>query len=75
MNCVGCFSNVPIELDSICLLLGLPDGHIQNTKYKTSFYLLTSVARKKYLCSFWIMSWTKLFQQKVAQSYNGVYAK
>lgn len=45
------------------------------SKYKTLFYLLTSVARKKYLCRFWIMSWTKLFQQKVAQSYNGVYAK
>ena len=63
MNCVGFFF-VPIELDSICLLLGLPDGHI----------LLTFVARKIHLCCFWIKSWTKWFQQKVAQSYNVVYA-
>ena len=44
---------VPIELNPICLLLGLPDSHIINVKHKRLFNLLTFAARKNILL-FWI---------------------
>lgn len=41
-----------ILLDPMCLLLGLPDAHITNSKHKRLFKLLTFAARKNILL-FW----------------------
>lgn len=47
---------VPIELDPMCLLLGLPDGHIMNTKHKSLVNLLTiwSIAARNNILLFWM---------------------
>ena len=44
---------VPIDLNPMCLLLGLPDGHLRKTEHKRLFNLLAFAARKNILL-FWI---------------------
>ena len=66
---------VPIELNPMCLLLGLPDGHITNTKHKRLFNLLTFAAKKNVLM-FWIKdvaptkkSWHNLVMECIPTEY------
>ena len=37
-----------MELDPMCLLLALPDGHIVNVKHKSLFHLLTVCCQEEY---------------------------
>ena len=62
---------VPIELNPMCLLLGLPDSHIINVKHKRLFNLLTFAARKNILL-FWIKD-AAPSKKIMAQYYNGLY--
>ena len=50
-----------MELDPMCLLLALPDGHIVNVKHKSLVHLLTFAARKNILV-LWIRDplWLKI---------------
>ena len=45
--------SVPIELNPMCLLLGLPDNRLRRVEHKRLFNLLTFAARKNILL-FWI---------------------
>lgn len=47
---------VPILMDPMCLILGLPNGQIDDSKHRRLFDILTFAARKNIL---YILFWTK----------------
>lgn len=62
-------------MDPICLILGLPDAHITNTKHRRLFNILTFAARKNILL-FWIKvaaptkkSWHNLIMDCIPNEY------
>ena len=67
--------NIELELDPLCLILGLPDNKIVNKFHKRLFNLLTYAARKNILLS-WInekppkkRGWDKIIMQCMPLEY------
>ena len=64
---------VSILMDPMCLILGLPDAHITNTKHRRLFNILPFAARKNILV-FWIKdsapkSWHNLIMDCIPNEY------